>query len=64
MKTGMKNLLKLTLVRSKIGRNAAHLACLKGLGLCKLGHTVTVPKTPQNLGMVLKTGYMLKVEEI
>lgn len=64
MESGMKTLLKVTLIRSKIGRNAAHLACLKGLGLRKLGHTVAVPNTPQNTGMVLKAGYMLKVEEM
>lgn len=59
----MKRLLKLTLVRSKIGRNAAHLACLKGLGLRKLGQTISIPNTPENLGMAQKAGYLLKVEE-
>ena len=59
----MKSLLKLTLIRSKIGRNSAHLACLRGLGVRKMGQTVTVPNTPENIGMARKAGYMLKVEE-
>lgn len=60
----MKGQLKLTLVRSKIGRKASHLACLKGLGLRRLGQSVVVLNTPENLGMVLKSGYLLKREEI
>lgn len=59
----MKSILKLTLIRSKIGRNTTHLACLRGLGLRKMGHTVTVPNTPENSGMARKAGYLLKVEE-
>jgi large subunit ribosomal protein L30 len=64
MEKGIKKTLKITLVRSKIGRKSAHVACLKGLGLWRLGQTITVSNTPQNFGMVLKAGYMLQVEEI
>lgn len=59
----MKGLLKLTLIRSKIGRKANHLACLKGLGLRKPGQTVMLPNTPENFGMAQKVIYLLRLEE-
>jgi len=59
----MKRMLKLTIVRSKIGRKASHLACLKGLGLRRVGQSVTVPNTPEIYGMAMKAGYLLKIEE-
>lgn len=60
----MKAQLKLTLIRSKIGRKTSHLACVKALGIRKLGQSVVVAHTPENLGMIRKTGYLLKVEEV
>jgi large subunit ribosomal protein L30 len=55
--------LNVTMIKSKIGRLADHQACLKGLGLRKIRHTVQVIGTPENLGMINKVSYMLKVEE-
>jgi large subunit ribosomal protein L30 len=55
--------IKLTLTRSPIGRLPNHVACVKGLGLRRMHHTVTVLDTPENRGMVNKISYMLKVEE-
>lgn len=55
--------IKLTLTRSTNKRLASHKACVKGLGLRRIGHTVTVIDTPENRGMVNKVGYMLAVEE-
>ncbi|HBD12131.1 MAG TPA: 50S ribosomal protein L30 [Porticoccaceae bacterium] len=55
--------LKITQVRSDIGRLAAHKACLTGLGLRRVGHTVEVENTPSVRGMVNKISYMVKVEE-
>lgn len=49
-------------VKSKNGRLAAHQACLKGLGLRKLNQAVTVVATPENMGMINKISYMLKIE--
>jgi len=58
-----KGQVKITLVRSPIGRLAAHKACVAGLGLRRLHHTVTVEDTPSNRGMINTVSYMLKVEE-
>ena len=54
---------KITLVRSPIGRLAAHKACVSGLGLRRMHHTVTVEDTPCNRGMINAVSYMLKIEE-
>jgi len=56
--------LKVTLVKSVIGRLPSHKACVRGLGLRRTHHTVTVIDTPENRGMINKAYYMLSVEEI
>jgi large subunit ribosomal protein L30 len=56
--------LMVTMIKSKIGRLSGHQACLKGLGLRKIGHTIEVFDTPENRGMINKVSYMLRVEEI
>jgi large subunit ribosomal protein L30 len=53
---------KVTLVKSVIGRIESHRACVAGLGLRRLNHTVEVLDTPENRGMINKVGYLLKVE--
>ena len=53
---------KVTLVRSINGRTAKHKACVAGLGLRRMHHTVTVDDTPCNRGMINKVSYLLKVE--
>ena len=42
-----KKTLKVTLVRSTAGRLKAHRACVRGLGLRRIGHTVEVEDTHQ-----------------
>ena len=59
----MAKSLKVTLVKSLIGRLPKHRACVRGLGLRRLHQTVEVLDTPQNRGMVNKVDYLLKVEE-
>ena len=54
---------KVTQVKSAIGRLKNHQACLKGLGLRRIRHTVVVEDTPANRGMINKVNYMLQVEE-
>ena len=54
---------KVTLVRSMHGRIPGHMACVRGLGLRRMHHTVEVIDTPENRGMINKVSYMLKVEE-
>ena len=55
--------LKVTLVKSKHGRLKSHKACVAGLGLRRMHHTVTVADTPENRGMINKIHYLLSVEE-
>ena len=56
--------MRITLKRSLSGRLRKHQACVRGLGLRRIRQTVTVPATPENLGMMRKASYMLEVEEI
>ena len=55
--------LKVTLVKSKYGRLKSHKACVAGLGLRRMHHTVTVVDTPENRGMINRVSYLLSVEE-
>jgi large subunit ribosomal protein L30 len=55
-------MIKVTLVKSTIGRIAAHKACVAGLGLRRMHHTVEVMDTPANRGMINAVNYLLKVE--
>ncbi len=59
-----KNLatIKVTLVKSVIGRIEAHRATVKGLGLRRMHHTVELQDTPAIRGMINAVGYLLKVE--
>lgn len=54
--------IKVTLTKSVHGRLEAHKACVRGLGLRRIGHTVSVEDTPAVRGMIGKIGYMLRVE--
>ncbi len=57
-----KKMIKVTQVRSTSGRLPAHKACVAGIGLRRIGHTVEVEDTPSVRGMVNKVNYMVKVE--
>jgi large subunit ribosomal protein L30 len=59
-----KKQLKLTLVRSRFGRGPGHTACVAGLGLRRMHHSVVLEDTPAVRGMVQKVSYLLKVEEL
>ena len=56
--------LKVTLTKSIIGRLKSHQACVRGLGLRRIHHTVSVIDTPENRGMINKVSYMVSVEEV
>ena len=58
-----KKKIKLTLIKSKFGRLKAHRACVAGLGLRRMHHTVEVVDTPENRGMINRVSYLLRVEE-
>lgn len=55
-------MIKVTQIKSVIGRIESHRACVRGLGLRHLNHTVEVLDTPANRGMINKVNYLLKVE--
>ncbi|HEV7821965.1 MAG TPA: 50S ribosomal protein L30 [Burkholderiales bacterium] len=54
--------IRVTLVKSVIGTKPEHRACVRGLGLRRLNHTVEVIDTPANRGMINKVSYLLKYE--
>ncbi len=54
--------IKVTLIKSTIGRIEAHKATVKGLGLRRMHHTVELQDTPAIRGMINTVGYLLKVE--
>ena len=55
--------LKVTLVKSTNRRTVRHKSCITGLGLRRIGHSVTVDDTPEIRGMINKANYLLTVEE-
>lgn len=58
------NKIRVTQTKSSTGRLVKHKACVAGLGLRRIGHTVEVEDTPSTRGMINKVSYMVKVEEI
>lgn len=55
--------IKVTLVRSTIEKLPSHKACVRGLGLRRMHHSVMVQDSPAVRGMIKKIQYMLKIEE-
>ena len=53
--------ISVTLTKSVHGRIEAHKACVRGLGLRRIGHTVLVEDTPSVRGMINQVSYMLRV---
>lgn len=62
-KTGGGKKLRVTLVKSPFGTGKRHMACVKGLGLRRIRHSVEVEDTPAVRGMINKVSYMVKCEE-
>lgn len=54
---------KVTLIRSHIGKASSIKAVLNGMGLTKRQKTVTLKDTPETRGMINKVRHLLKVEE-
>ena len=61
-KTAQAKTLKVTLVKSIIGTKESHRACVRGLGLRRMHHTVAVEDTPAVRGMINKVYYLVKCE--
>lgn len=58
----MEKMMRITQIRSSIGRLPKHKATLVGLGLRRIGHTVERKDTAAIRGMVKKISYMVKIE--
>ena len=58
-----KAYITVTQVKSAHGRLKSHKACVAGVGLRRIGHTVEVEDTPSVRGMINTAHYLVKVEE-
>ena len=56
--------LKVTLIKSTIGRVVKQQATVKALGLKKIGSEVIVEDNAAMRGMVSKVSHLVKVEEV
>ena len=59
----MAKVLKVTLVKSMIGRPETHRRVLRGMGLKRINQTVELQDTPAVRGMVQKVCHLVKAEE-
>ncbi|MCF6246447.1 MAG: 50S ribosomal protein L30 [Desulfobacula sp.] len=60
----MADRIKITQVKSTIGRPAKHGRIVRSLGLRKINHTVEHNADPVILGQVKKVCHLVKVEEV
>ncbi|MGD9034646.1 MAG: 50S ribosomal protein L30 [Desulfobacteraceae bacterium] len=58
----MADMIKVTLVKSGIGRDKKIRETLRGLGLTRLNRTVTLKNTPAIRGMINKVSFMVRIE--
>ena len=56
-----KKMIKVTQIKSTAHRLANHKACVRGLGLRRIGHTVEVEDTPSVRGMVKKVIHLVEI---
>lgn len=56
--------LKVTQIRSLITEPPAARAVIKGLGLGRVGRSVTVANTPSFRGMIKKVIHLVTIEEV
>ncbi|RZB36427.1 MAG: large subunit ribosomal protein L30 [Desulfobacteraceae bacterium Eth-SRB2] len=59
----MAGTLKITLVKSMIGRPEKHRRVLRGMGLTKINRTVELENTASIRGMVNAVSHLVNVEE-
>jgi large subunit ribosomal protein L30 len=60
----MSGKIKITQLKSGIGRRIDQKQTLQALGLKRIRHTVEHTATPQILGMVKKVQHLIQVQEI
>jgi large subunit ribosomal protein L30 len=56
--------LKVTLIKSRIGKKPKQRGTIRALGLGKIGSTNTLPDRPEIRGMIARVPHMITVEEI
>ena len=56
-----KKMIQVTQAKSTAHRLESHKACVAGLGLRRIRHTVEVEDTPSVRGMINKVNYLVKV---
>ena len=59
----MAGKVKVTLVKSMIGRPEKHRRVLRGMGLTKLNKTVELQDTPSIRGMINTVSHLVRAEE-
>lgn len=59
----MAGKLKITLVKSMIGRPEKQRRMLRGMGLTRLNQTVELTDTPATRGMIQKVSHLVRAEE-
>ena len=57
-------MIKVTQIKSGIGRPEKQRATLRGLGLKKLNQVSTIADTPETRGMLTKVSHLISWEEI
>jgi len=55
--------IKVTQIRSVIGRPKKQRLTLRSLGIRRMNHTVEVEATPDVLGMIAKVRHLVRIEE-
>ncbi|MEA3416765.1 MAG: 50S ribosomal protein L30 [Thermodesulfobacteriota bacterium] len=58
----MAGILKITLVKSMIGRPEKHRRVLRGMGLTKLNKTVELKDMPSIRGMINQVSHLVKAQ--
>lgn len=60
----MADKLKITQIRSTIGRPAKHARIIRSLGIKRMNQTVEHKNDPVIVGQIKKVSHLLKVEEV
>ena len=58
----MADKLKVTLIKSMIGRPEKHRKVLRGMGLTRINKTVELPDLPSTRGMIRKVSHLVRAE--
>jgi large subunit ribosomal protein L30 len=59
----MAGTVKVTLIKSMIGRPEKHRKVLRGMGLTRINKTVELPDLPATRGMIHKVSHLVRAEE-